>query len=176
MVEGALYLCTVGRICSRCTGFVAMTTWHRMRNVCECFYSIYAWLLLLYRRTIWKISNVNQCPARDYTRWLSCCWTVGIVRPITDDLTSVTVIWDNSKTPLSDHWTVYVSVLNVGQWRRWRLARQLNTKSRSLAVSQQVHGVFRRTRRIENTNVEASKFTRSWQTVKIMKQRNDLSR
>ena len=36
IVGGALQLCTIGRICNRCTGFVAMTTQHRTRNVSEC--------------------------------------------------------------------------------------------------------------------------------------------
>jgi len=34
-------------ICNRCTGFVAMTTHRRTRNVSECFYSFSAWFQLL---------------------------------------------------------------------------------------------------------------------------------
>jgi len=35
-------LCTTGWICNRCTGFVAMTTHRRTRNVSECLCSLYA--------------------------------------------------------------------------------------------------------------------------------------
>jgi len=34
-------LCTIGRICNRCTGFGAVIT--RTGNVSECLYSLYAW-------------------------------------------------------------------------------------------------------------------------------------
>ena len=35
-----LWLCTIGRICNRCTGFVAVITSRRARNVSECLYSL----------------------------------------------------------------------------------------------------------------------------------------
>jgi len=34
MVRGALLLCTVGRICNRCTGFVVMTT-YTLSHICK---------------------------------------------------------------------------------------------------------------------------------------------
>ena len=43
MAESALQLCTIVPICNRCTGFFAMTTQRRTRNVSECLYSLYAW-------------------------------------------------------------------------------------------------------------------------------------
>ena len=38
-------LSTIGQICNRCTGFVAITTQLRTRNVSECLYSLYACFL-----------------------------------------------------------------------------------------------------------------------------------
>ena len=53
MVGGALQVCTIGRICSQCTGFVAMTTQRKMRNVSKCFYSLSlcAWFVIITRIT-----------------------------------------------------------------------------------------------------------------------------
>ena len=60
--RGVLQLCNIGRICNRCTGFVAMITYtyvslqpyirckcvqRRTRNVSECLYSLCACLMLL---------------------------------------------------------------------------------------------------------------------------------
>jgi len=42
--RGAPYLCTIGRICNRCTGFVAKITIVRKRNVSECLYSLYMYV------------------------------------------------------------------------------------------------------------------------------------
>ena len=59
IVEGALQLCNNGRICNRCTGFVAMTTQRRTRNVSKRLYLLYDWFIHLCRYTEINIMNTT---------------------------------------------------------------------------------------------------------------------
>ena len=61
IIRGALQLCTIGWICSPCTGFVAITTQRRTRNVSECLYSLYAWFDFSYLHSHHK--NCQFCNA-----------------------------------------------------------------------------------------------------------------
>jgi len=58
--KGCPLVVHIGRIYNRrCTGFLAMTTQCRTRNVSECLYSIYAWLLLFSEHFLCGNSTVS---------------------------------------------------------------------------------------------------------------------
>jgi len=64
-------LCSIGRICNRCTGFVAITTApiRRTRNVSKCLYSLYAWLITF---------RVSRRPRKMYCGHARLCVCVSV--------------------------------------------------------------------------------------------------
>ena len=53
-------MCTIGSICNRSTGLIAMTSWRRMRNVSECLYSLYAWFYLFVTNIVFMTGDINR--------------------------------------------------------------------------------------------------------------------
>ena len=122
---------------------------------------------------VWKIRNANHATTTRNVNTCHCFWTVrnrgvrvqvmGVVCPITDHLTSVTVIWDGKQT---------VAVQSLNRLRFCCYYQTVNTvtshtsvtSSHSLAVSQQVE-IHRRTRRLNKSYDTALKFTGSWHGV-----------
>jgi len=70
-MAGDAPLCIIGRICNRCTGFVAVTT-ARTRNVSECLYSLVPGFCLL-------ILNIQKFrrdleTSRRHDNWMNLTW------------------------------------------------------------------------------------------------------
>ena len=98
----------------------------------------------------WTTVQVHVC------RWASYC-------PITDDLTLVTVIWDDNKPPPSNHWTAYISILSVRQVNTLS-PRTSTTKGQGSRRSVDKFTECIAGRSTWKTNVAASKFMGSWRT------------
>jgi len=90
---------------------------------------------------------------------------VGVICPITDDLTSITVIWDNNKTAAvqwlnSFHFCSESQIVNMltRQQRCVTFPGCQPTRSRSPCKLELLEQIHRRTSRLKNTNVAALKW------------------